>query len=98
MHLFKLMTTFCLEQLEYGLDNANPGFYDGEGLLGNEDDSASWSTTDTRIRHQLPLLDGSPSMMRKSRFFFQVSEQKNPDYLLLLCESAFFALKIAIIW
>ena len=30
------------EPLEYSLDNANPGFYDGDGLLGNEDDSVSW--------------------------------------------------------
>lgn len=71
-----LMILSSLEQLEYGLDNANPGYYNGEELIGNEDDSVSWydsSTTDTRIRHQLPLLDGSPSL-RKNRFFpFQVS-------------------------
>ena len=65
-----------VEQLEYGLDNANPGYgFNGEELIGNEDDSESWynsSTTDSRIRHQLPLLDGSPSL-RKNRFFgFQV--------------------------
>ena len=65
-----------VEQLEYGLDNANPGYghYNGEELIGNEDDSASWydsSTNETRIRHQLPLLDGSPSLRKK--FFFQVS-------------------------
>lgn len=62
-----------LEQLEYGLDNANPGYFNGEELIGNEDDSASWydsSTNETRIRHQLPLLDGSPSLRKK--FFFQV--------------------------
>ena len=61
------------EQLEYGLDNANPGYFNGEELIGNEDDSASWydsSTNETRIRHQLPLLDGSPSLRKK--FFFQV--------------------------
>ena len=62
--------------MEYGLDNANPGYgFNGEELIGNEDDSESWynsSTTDSRIRHQLPLLDGSPSL-RKNRFFgFQV--------------------------
>ena len=70
-NLFKIV-----EQLEYGLDNANPGYgFNGEELIGNEDDSESWynsSTTDSRIRHQLPLLDGSPSL-RKNRFFgFQV--------------------------
>ena len=63
------------EPYEYSLENANPGIYDGEGLLGNEDDSASWydsSTTDTRIRHQLPLLEGSPSLRKNRSFFFQV--------------------------
>ena len=63
-----------VEQLEYGLDNANPGYGFNE-LNGNEDDTESWynsSTTDSRLRHQLPLLDGSPSL-RKNRFFgFQV--------------------------
>ena len=78
-----------VEQLEYGLDNANPGYgFNGEELIGNEDDSESWynsSTTDSRIRHQLPLLDGSPSL-RKNRFFgFQVIFQnilKSKDLLI----------------
>ena len=78
-----------VEQLEYGLDNANPGYgFNGEELIGNEDDSESWynsSTTDSRIRHQLPLLDGSPSL-RKNRFFgFQVIFQNilKSKYLLI---------------
>ena len=78
-----------VEQLEYGLDNANPGYgFNGEELIGNEDDSESWynsSTTDSRIRHQLPLLDGSPSL-RKNRFFgFQVIFQNilNSNHFLI---------------
>ena len=60
-----------VEQLEYGLDNANPGYGFNE-LNGNEDDAESWYNSSTGVRHQLPLLDGSPSL-RKNRFFgFQV--------------------------
>ena len=76
-----------VEQLEYGLDNANPGYgFNGEELIGNEDDSESWynsSTTDSRIHCQwhgnYTLCTGAESFPKVCSFYLKMFLKSQKD-------------------